>query len=142
MILNHSGKTSGRMLEKIKKRIVGDRGSFIIVQVTILIPILLMIYITYFDAIRGWNEKSIMQIAAWSGTRVYANPIEDRDMKSMAIAEAQKILGANGVFASVEAFESGEKRYVLIEKPWALRYPMKIFTLRSGGVLHVEPIDK
>lgn len=131
----------------IKKLLKEEKGSAIM-ELAIIIPIFLLLVFGYIFYMNGVKDTLIMRTAAREAARVYANPLGDSlgnpiNMNGIAIATAYRELSNNNLKgATVRAYADGYKRYVKIEKPYSLRFPMKNFIIKAGAVFYCEPVDE
>lgn len=129
-------------MEMLYKLLKDEKGSAV-VELAITLPLILVLVFGYIFFMNGLETQMVMQIAAREGARVYANPIRYANMKELAISKTQEELNRNKIDnATIKAYASGYKRYVIIEKPYFTYFPKKTFTLKAGAVFHIEPYDQ
>lgn len=127
------------MLKKLCKE---EKGSAI-TEFALTLPLVLLLVFGYIFFMNGVKIHIIMQTAAREGARAYANPMWEGDNSADAIGTAEKELAANNIKgATVSAYANGYDRIVVIEKPYATRFPLKNFTLRAYSIFHCEPVDR
>ncbi len=132
-------KKNKRIIEKF---ILNEKGS-VIVELALTLPLILLLVFGYIFYMKGVETHLIMQTAAREGARAYANPIYGIEMSSYAKGVASRELSINNIKgATVTSFVDGMGRGVSIEKPYAVRFPMNQYILKTSYVFHAEPYDE